>query len=466
MSSELKNMSIFLTRPGMKTNKFPTFAEYKKGYRDKMYLHPDKAGKENEEAFKEITEAAYKIHAWITENPEMQKGKAEEYKRVAKCFDRINDVEYKTSSVVIYVSEEQCTAWMNALGKRYGASIPLVDQVGVQFKTNHLKIPKVTDTFGSFSASVWQHPGKGQPKLLLQGKAYMTFVTLVMPDILKEIEAKNDNQKALEESLAIDEIDQDGALSTDVPVHGAAGEADVQTLMLGFQKMESEVFKLRDNLVGIVDQSLHQIKENFNMERFDQKIDRLEKIVLHNKSELANLNNKVDVVIMHQQKVNPIDSDALGEFLTNSQTIFTKLDNITSIHMDAGDVAAVLETVKKGQVDEALMQAFLSDSKNISEKLNEVNKVTKDIKDDLAKFETKTESKELKTVVESAEKMMPVLDTISRICTVKTFHIEKHDNARDPELYLNKNLSILDKSSDIDFVILSMGTNDITKLNI
>ena len=53
----------------------------------------------------------------------MQKGIAEEYKIVAKCFDRINDVEYKTSSVLIYVDEEQCTAWMNALGKRYGASI-------------------------------------------------------------------------------------------------------------------------------------------------------------------------------------------------------------------------------------------------------------------------------------------------------------------------------------------------------
>ena len=54
----------------------------------------------------------------------------------------------------------------------------------------------------------------------------------------------------------------------------------------------------------------------------------------------------------------------------------------------------------------------------------------------------------------------------SRICTVKTYHIEKHDNARDPELYLKKNVSILDESSDIDFIILSLGTNDITKLNI
>ena len=62
-------------------------------------MHPDKAGKESEEAFKEITEAANKVHNWITENPELQKTNTEEYKRVAKCFDRVNNVEYNKNTV-------------------------------------------------------------------------------------------------------------------------------------------------------------------------------------------------------------------------------------------------------------------------------------------------------------------------------------------------------------------------------
>ena len=49
---------------------------------------------------------------------------------------------------------------------------------------------------------------------------------------------------------------------------------------------------------------------------------------------------------------------------------------------------------------------------------------------------------------------------------VKTFHIEKHTNAKDPELYLKKNLDILKEHDDIDFIVISVGTNDITKLNL
>ena len=56
MRPELKDMTIYSIRLGMKTKMFPT--EYKKRYRDKMYLHPDNTGKENKEIFKEITEAA------------------------------------------------------------------------------------------------------------------------------------------------------------------------------------------------------------------------------------------------------------------------------------------------------------------------------------------------------------------------------------------------------------------------
>ena len=54
----------------------------------------------------------------------------------------------------------------------------------------------------------------------------------------------------------------------------------------------------------------------------------------------------------------------------------------------------------------------------------------------------------------------------SEIKKVKTFHIEKHTNAKDPELFLKQNLAILGESTDIDYIIISVGTTDITKLNL
>ena len=89
--------------------------------------------------------------------------------------------------------------------------------------------------------------------------------------------------------------------------------------------------KLRDNFVGIVDQSLHKINENIYMEKFEK---RLEKIALENQSELKSLNNKIDEVIAHQLNMKPVDVNALEESITSGKTTFTKLENITTIHAD------------------------------------------------------------------------------------------------------------------------------------
>ena len=240
----------------------------------------------------------------------------------------------------------------------------------MQLQTSHLKVPKVSESFGSFSASVWLKPKKGLPKILLQGKSYMTFVTFILPEILKEIEVKNDNQKPAIES-SVTESGSNNRIMDDTGSN--TGGPDMETLMIGFQKMESEVIKLRDNLVGIVDESL----KHMNMEKFEKKIDKLEKIALENKSELRNLNNKIDEVIAHQQKVKPVDVDALEDFITSSRTTFTKLENITTIHTDNG-AAAVTEIKQDNIINEVLKEG-----KNISAKLDEVNRVTGNIKEDI-----------------------------------------------------------------------------------
>ena len=144
----------------------------------------------------------------------------------------------------------------------------------------------------------------GQPPIMLQGKAYMTFIAFVVPEILKEIEGKKDKTKVLEESIVSPKIPMvDNAeggegsnLLKNVSVPGS-GESYFQTMMLGFQKMESEVIKLHDNRVGIVDASINSIKDNIDMKKFEQNIDKLERIAFDNKLEFNVLNNKIDQVI-------------------------------------------------------------------------------------------------------------------------------------------------------------------------
>ena len=55
----------------------------------------------------------------------------------------------------------------------------------------------------------------------------------------------------------------------------------------------------------------------------------------------------------------------------------------------------------------------------------------------------------------------------SEIYAVKTFHIERHPEAQDVEMYLRKNLEEIDQTeTKTDFIIISVGTNDITKLEL
>ena len=54
----------------------------------------------------------------------------------------------------------------------------------------------------------------------------------------------------------------------------------------------------------------------------------------------------------------------------------------------------------------------------------------------------------------------------SDITAFETYHIEQNVNAKDPELYLKKNLKELENKPGIDFLILATGTNDITVLDV
>ena len=72
MDSKLKELEPFLKVLDFKnTDKIPTFSELKKAYRDKMHLHPDKAGADSTEAFQEITEAVNAIFYFLVDNVDL-----------------------------------------------------------------------------------------------------------------------------------------------------------------------------------------------------------------------------------------------------------------------------------------------------------------------------------------------------------------------------------------------------------
>ena len=187
-ASKLKTLKPFLDKLGLGSGKIPTLAEYKQAYRHNFHLHPDKAGKDKEKestkAFQEISEAAREVFAFINENPKLQtKKNTKDCSLLLKCFEE--SVDYNVNNIVFTIPDDLSDAWKSAFERRFGAPTDLKDEVGCQYKTQQLEIPKETSKkCGTFSASVWINPKDGNSKVMLQGQAYMTFLTFVIPDIL------------------------------------------------------------------------------------------------------------------------------------------------------------------------------------------------------------------------------------------------------------------------------------------
>ena len=307
MHPKLKTLKPFLDKLGLSADKIPSFGEYKQAYREKLNLHPNKAGKDNTKVFQEISEAAREVYAFIEENPKLQIRKTtKDSSLMIKSVD--GNIDYNINNVVFTIDENLTDAWKEAFERRFGTPSPLKDTVGCQYKTSQLEVTKETT--------------KQRSKVMLQGQAYMTFITFILPDVLEEIRPDAPTTKP---------VDNEGSTSFMDPaireiinaeaIDSLPNEVGDEVLVKGFKKLESEILKLRDNLVGIVDTSVNTFKDNFDLDTVHKKLDKLE-AVEENKAELQNLNMKIDKVIGLQELVKPVDDDALKNFLESSKTVF------------------------------------------------------------------------------------------------------------------------------------------------
>ena len=136
MSEEVKVKDIepYLKTLQIRTDRLPTFAELKKHYRDLMYLHPDKAGKESTENFQEISEAARIVFIFLVDNIKLQtRPDTNEGLKVLKCFENDSEVKYNKGNVVFYPDDNIFDAWMSAFEKKFGSPTPMKEKDSLFF---------------------------------------------------------------------------------------------------------------------------------------------------------------------------------------------------------------------------------------------------------------------------------------------------------------------------------------------
>ena len=386
----------------------------------------------------------------------------------------------------------------------------------------------------------------------------MEFLNFVIPEILKddiktkaigqkEIQTRQTSKKGMENSeneLAPnsfvltslqEELDKNAtAASTDhtkkKESNDLPADSDIQLLVKGFDKLQSEMVILRKELIKAVDESRVEFEKRLEKVSSRDELDSLGKVLDSNSREITSLQEKIDQVIVNQEKVGSVDNTSLERFILDGRTMFSKLSEITSIQMAANTQTG--EDNPSINLDSRKLVDLLEENKSLIVKVEEVRDITNSLKKDIDDRDKALNAVIENTAKELGKQVAAVLTTVKSspnfqpsvrpkqsektespqnepnvlepevtpqpeivevtlrkglfmtssiglkldmydlqdrldcdIASVKTYHIEYNATAKNPDMHLKQNLTKLEGEKDLDFVVISTGTNDITVLD-
>ena len=439
-----------------------------------------------------------------------------------------NDLVYNGQSTTFMLSEDEVEAWMHKFEVELGRSKPLTNSTtDIQFIKESWSLDTEQScpvtTFGSVNANYYSTTGK----VMIQGKSYLQFTTFVIPNMVERMKNAKQALPAPVAPVAPLAEETDEFFETIESELLRTNDDSGAILLRGFKRMEDSVVALRTDLIRKVDESLLNAdgKENSKLDAINTKLDNLESLLHENKCELKEVNDKLTEIAGKDAsvKLEQSDIDGIATAVSNiSCSKKSELDGIASAIKDVRDkldddnkLDDIVETNRKVlaklDVVKDLSDAFsanLSKLENIFEKdvlrnvatnseqsvsaLNSlnghmVNLLTKFDRlpkaattDDTTVDDTNVEPSEL--IVEEAPKKIKKCKFFSssvalgsdtkkleyeldcKVEMVETYHIIENPTADDPEKFLENMLKTHIKAGEVDFIIISVGSNDITFL--
>ena len=523
----------YLTRLDLNPNRLPTVKEYKKAYREKLKNHPDKGG--DTVVFQGITEAAMAVWQYMVENQDTQtRPETEKDSALLKNFENTNNVHYNKGNVVFDIDGKKAQLWIDCLQKRVGPPVTLADGSGVKMKTDHFKIPLVTcktkHEYGSLSVTVYPNPKTSHPKIMIQGQAYLAFVTLVLPEVVKDMISPRLGLTT-DVDIAVSDCDSEAESLLDrnrklsVPASNSLTpnitEDNSVDMLHAFQRLENELVTIRTSLSTKVDTAIAHIAK-LSVAGLDSKIDNLENLLNSNLKQTKEL----------AQAVNDLSSS----MTTNSAIIdASHIDDIAqrvSNHPTLTQLTTTLSTMRGEVAKTTYLEGVMTEIQGISVSLNtlgtQVNNVSKTLNEaneasnkDMAQIRKNSDNSQgmflamktsLETLVQQAANpnntnrvtSLPNNDTtksnvaqdnpetktykgiiftdsvaqeidIKKLkedinCDLKvipTKYIQHHADTTDPDEYLQCMVSQhLAGKTGYDFAVIATGSNDITELDV
>ena len=525
MAADLSELKKFLPKLDLNPNRIPTVQEYKKAYREKLKLHPDLGG--DTAAFQEITEAALFIWQFITRHNEQQTRKnTEKDSELIKVFEAENNVTYNQGSVVFEIKAADAALWIECFKKKIGEPTTLGDGSGVIMKMENFKIPAVSchskANYGSLAVTVYPSPKSSNPKVMVQGKMYLAFITFIIPLILQDMKAGQTPALSGPESVkTIAQITGSEVLEEEESeASGTCVNEDYEVINKAFKRMEKEIVSLRDDLVAKVDHALPSKPDQDRISQLETKLDSLETLIKTNTDQVNSLFQTIEKLNIPHKTV-AIDNEQLeilGKNLTENlqvsnaeitgslaalrQEVSTAAE-LNNVKVQIRDIATVIDDVcttthkMDDQVDK-LSGTSSVNTKTLTEELNQLrlnsdrslhvfNSMQRSLESMSQTLtntsntsrsnipttpDTPSETRNRKGIIFSSSVALDMNKNRFKeelncdLQIVQTNYIEHHPSSETPEAYLESMVKKhLAGKSEYDFAIIATGSDDISELD-
>ena len=296
-------------------------------------------------------------------------------------------------------------------------------------------------------------------------------------------------------------------------------------LVEGFKRMENAVVALRTELTKKVDESVlntAEDNENKKLDSISKKLDKLDSLLEGNKAELTAISDKLTIIAEKNNvvKLEPADVQEIATAVSDTKK--TELDEIASAIKEVKDN---MDDKKLGDVfrSNKMVLEKLDGVKELSDtftkgldKLNDIFEKERDVATNseksvcvlnsmdghmkalLAKFDavpptatannTAAKEQTVETTIDDKDERSDDKirkgklfsssialgcdkETLERelnckLEVIETYHIIENKTARNPDKYLSNMLKNHLNAGEVDFIVISVGSNDITFLDV
>ena len=504
---DIDSISFYLKVLGLPQTKIPSIEKVRAAFRQRaLERHPDKAGPGSTQAFQDLNEACAKVLEFLSDLPNTEEsvpGQDEYELALLKMFKNRNDVKYNANSITITLDSEWGEDLVVALEQAVGPRRPLEGAGGgIIMQTKELKVKHTSKdyNYGSLTIRMWLTTQSGIKKMVIEGKAYMAFISQALIFVLKDAAKHKANVLGLtndahQTSSALSPANRNTSWADQTTEETAQCTCEIGKVTSSFHKIEQEIVSLRNELIsrtdginlkldGLTSSENHPAIPPPGTTEIMAQIESMQKQLSELNTKATNVTNDIET---NSDKLVDIKTslDVVNHVVAKENTLITvsqgvglnqaKLDKLqTSQTVLQTTLTSIDKSLSSGEV--SVLKELQKMNTNMSQYLQEGPSVTQTSKpspspaqqmgnESAPEIETKPKAIIFTSSVGKLTDIAYMSRHIDCQFTVEPcYYIERNETSTDPDCNLRQKLETC-VTNETKAVIIQVGSNEISDLD-